>query len=143
MSTTIETARREELPLIVAMLEEADLPIDGVDDAASFLVARENEQLVGCIGLEAYEDVGLLRSLVVRPETRGAGVGKHLVERLVEDARARGMSALYLLTTTADEYFPRFGFEPVARDDADARLRASAEFRGACPDSAVCMRIRL
>ncbi len=143
MTHSIETANRSELPRILELLEEADLPVAGVDRAESFLVAREQERLVGCIGLEIYGDVGLLRSLVVRPDTRGGGLGKLLVERLLETARVRGVSVLYLLTTTADEYFPRFGFEPIPRDQADSRLQASEELRGACPDSAVCMWRRL
>ena len=149
MTSSIETAQRGELPRILELLEEADLPVAGVDHAESFLVAHEQAEqaeqgrLVGCIGLEAYGDIGLLRSLVVRLDTRGSGLGKLLVERLLETARARGLSAMYLLTTTADDYFPRFGFEPIPREQADSRLRASEEFRGACPDSAVCMWRRL
>ena len=50
---------------------------------------------------------------------------------------------MYLLTTTAEDYFPRFGFEVIDRSEADERLKESAEFRGACPDSAVCMRLSL
>lgn len=134
------SASRDELPRILELLEEADLPVDGVNDVESFLVVREDGRLAGCVGLEAYEDVGLLRSLVVRPDTRGTGLGKRLVDELLETARGRGIRSLYLLTTTADEYFPRFGFERIPREEADPRLHASAEFRGACPDSAVCMR---
>lgn len=136
MTSSIDTAQRGELPRIFELLEEADLPVAGVDHAESFLVARKQERLVGCIGLEVYGDVGLLRSLVVLPDARG---GKLLVERLLETACERGISAMYLLTTTADEYFPRFGFEPIPREVADPRLQASEEFRGACPDSAICM----
>jgi len=145
MTSSIETALRGELPRILELLEEAGLPVAGVDHAEAFLVAREQAEhgcLVGCIGLEVYGDVGLLRSLAVRPDTRGGGWGKRLVERLLETARLRGVSVMYLLTTTAAEYFPRFGFEPIPREQADSRLQASEEFRGACPDSAVCMRRR-
>ena len=149
MTSSIEAAQRGELPRILELLEEADLPVAGVDQAESFLVACEQAEeaeqgcLVGCIGLEIYGDVGLLRSLVVRPETRGSGLGTLLVERLLETARTRGVSVMYLLTTTAAEYFPRFEFEPIPREQADSRLRASEELRGACPDSAVCMWRRL
>lgn len=140
----VEPAKRTELPQILALLAGADLPVAGVEDhAESFLVAREGPELVGCVGLEVYGSVGLLRSLVVRPTARGGGVGKTLIEALVEMARERQLAALYLLTTTAADYFPRFGFEVIARNDADSRLHASEEFRGACPDSAVCMLLRL
>jgi amino-acid N-acetyltransferase len=142
--SSVELATRTQLPRILELLEEADLPLAGVAEHAElFWVARDGSELLGCVGLETYEDVGLLRSLVVRPTSRGSGVGELLVEALVENARAREVTALYLLTTTAEAYFPRFGFEVITREDADSRLSASEEFRGACPDSAVCMRRRL
>jgi amino-acid N-acetyltransferase len=46
---------------------------------------------------------------------------------------------VYLLTTTAHAYFPRFGFTRVARDEVAPAVRESEEFRGACPDTAVAM----
>lgn len=140
----IEPLTRRELPKILELLDEADLPAAGVEEHLdSFIVARDEGALVGCVGMEVYGDVGLLRSLVVRPSTRGSGVGRLLVEALFERAREKGLDSLYLLTTTADDYFSRFGFEAIAREDADPRLQASEEFRGACPDSAICMVRRL
>jgi amino-acid N-acetyltransferase len=61
----------------------------------------------------------------------------------VELARSGGARELYLLTTTAEGYFPRLGFERIARDELPAALAASEELRGACPASAVTMRLRL
>jgi amino-acid N-acetyltransferase len=49
----------------------------------------------------------------------------------------------HLLTTTAERYFPRFGFEVIPRAEADPKLEASEELRGACPSTAVLMRRRL
>ncbi len=98
---------------------------------------------MGCIGLEAYGDVALLRSLAATSAVRGSGVGRRLVEGLIVGARSDGVSILYLLTTTADEYFPRFGFERITRGEIDERLQASEELRGACPDTAICMRLEL
>jgi N-acetylglutamate synthase-like GNAT family acetyltransferase len=66
-------------------------------------------------------------------------VGRALVTRVVSDAEARGLRALYLLTTTAERYFPSFGFRTISRDDVPAEVRATAEFRDACPASATVM----
>ena len=48
-----------------------------------------------------------------RSPTRGARMasGRALVTRMISDAEARGIHALYLLTTTAERYFPSFGFQ--------------------------------
>ncbi|MCX5761786.1 MAG: GNAT family N-acetyltransferase, partial [Gemmatimonadetes bacterium] len=51
-----------------------------------------------------------------------------------------GIRTLWMLTTTADQWFPRFGFTVTARADVPEPVRASVEFQGACPDSAIVMR---
>jgi amino-acid N-acetyltransferase len=60
--------------------------------------------------------------------------------RLAQDLE---MPAIYLLTTTAERYFPKFGFERIARDDVPATVRTSVEFTSACPSSAAVFRKRL
>jgi amino-acid N-acetyltransferase len=141
----ISRAAETDLPLVRALLTRMSLPSAGVDEHFdSFLVARgDGDRVVGAIGLEVYAEIGLLRSLVIDDEWRSRGLGRDLVERLCDAARGRGVETLYLLTTTAETYFPRFGFEAIAREGAPPGLRASEEFRGACPASAVLMRLRL
>ena len=48
--------------------------------------------------------------------------------------------ALYLLTTTAERYFPKFRFEPIGRTDVATTVQTSLEFSSACPSSATVMR---
>jgi amino-acid N-acetyltransferase len=66
-----------------------------------------------------------------------------LVEALIGGVRKRQVATLYLLTETAEDFFPRFGFEAVPRTSLDARLAASAELQGACPETAVAMRLEV
>ena len=47
---------------------------------------------------------------------------------------------MYLLTTTAEGWFPRFGFERIAREEVSEAVRGSVEFGGACPATAAVMR---
>ncbi|HSF17938.1 MAG TPA: arsenic resistance N-acetyltransferase ArsN2 [Vicinamibacteria bacterium] len=138
-------ARAGELDEVLELLGESALPGAGVEDHfGGFLVARDGDgRVVGCIGMEKYGDAGLLRSLAVRADERRTGVGRCLVERLLEEARVSKIRSMFLLTTTAEWYFSRFGFQPIGRDEADPRLGASQELRGACPDSAVLMHLRL
>ena len=140
----IESARPSDLAAVAVLLTDSELPTAGVSDhVEQFLVARNGERIVGCIGIEIYDTVGLLRSLAVHEDMRGTGIGERLVHSLLDRAREHGLEAMYLLTTTADRYFPRFGFEVIARDKVDPRLNASEELRGACPDTAVSMRLKL
>lgn len=141
--TTIRRANAADASAVRALLTGAKLPLDGVpDDLAHFLVAEQDGTVVGAIGLESYGDAALLRSAVVTSAVRGTGLGERLVRALLAAAQSGGTKELVLLTTTADAWFPRFGFERISRDAAPASLHASEEFRGACPASAVVMRLR-
>jgi amino-acid N-acetyltransferase len=126
---------------VLALLRRADLPTDGLsDDLPDFIVAEIERRLVGVVGLEIYGDSALLRSAAVDEGWRDCGIGRALIEQIIELARNRGARELFLLTTTAEGYFPKFGFELVDRSSAAQSIRASAEFQGACPDTAVLMR---
>lgn len=140
----IRNARESDLPAVERLLSASKLPLDGVrDHFADFLVAEDGEGIEGAVGLEKYETVALLRSAIVAPDHRGSGIGRQLVERALERAEEDGIDELYLLTTTAQSYFPRFGFTPTSRTTVPEELKSSAEFRGACPDTAVVMKRRL
>jgi amino-acid N-acetyltransferase len=103
------------------------------------LVARDGRRLVGCAAVERYGAAGLLRSVAVAQDRRGSGLGIRLTTAALEHAHARGIRTLYLLTETAADFFPRFGFHPVARTAVAPAVRQSAEFTGACPDTALVM----
>lgn len=136
----IRNATMQDLPAVEKLLTTNDLPLDGVrENFGGFLVAEDGSTIVGAIGLEKFESVALLRSAVVSPDQRGTGVGRQLVERILARAEEEGLDDVYLLTTTAEEYFPRFGFSRGTREAVPDAVKASAEFRGACPDTAVVM----
>lgn len=136
----LRPARVTDLEAVSVLLEEAELPTAGVEEALPrFVVAETGGRLVGVAGLEDHGRDGVLRSVVVAPELRGRGLGHRLTLRILEDARASGLGRLYLLTTTAEAYFPRYGFRRIDRGEASPQVRASVEFSEACPDSAVAM----
>ncbi len=142
--TAIRPARPGDLPALRALLEDAHLPTEGVEAAhVRFWVAEEGGQIAGVIGLEVYGDAGLLRSAAVVPGAQGAGVGASLVRHLLAQAKELGIGTIYLLTETAESWFPRFGFVAMSRDEVDPRVTQSPEFRGICPDSALVMRKHL
>jgi amino-acid N-acetyltransferase len=62
---------------------------------------------------------------------------------VIDAARSSKLRSLYLLTTTAENYFPSFGFEVANRNDAPEPIRETTEFTTACPASATMMRLDL
>ncbi len=141
--TTIRTARPADWPTIAALLVRYGLPLDGAQEQlASFGVAEDAQgTIVGAAAVERYGAAGLLRSVVVAEQRRG--LGSDLVRWSIDQARASGITTLVLLTTSAPDYFPRFGFRQVTRADVPPAVHASAEFQGACPASAVVMQLEL
>jgi amino-acid N-acetyltransferase len=140
----IRKASKGDLPAIEALLKASDLPTSGVKDSLSgFLVAESDQRIVGVVGLEHCGGYGLLRSTAVAPEWRGKQVARRLVEQIIARAEAQGVQALYLLTTTAERYFPSFGFTVTTRESVPEPIKATEEFREACPASATVMQLPL
>ncbi len=137
---SLRPAIQRDLPAVERLLTASSLPLAGVaENLQSFVVAESGGNLVGVAGLEVCCNNALLRSTAVDPAWRGHGVGRQLVERVIADAESRGIRALYLLTTTAEHYFPSFGFAQTTREEVPEEVKATAEFQGACPASAVVM----
>jgi amino-acid N-acetyltransferase len=145
MSITVRPASGADLEAVKALLDAAQLPLDGLEEqfGESYAVAEAGGEIVGAEGIEVYERSGLLRSAVVHPDWRGHGVGDVLTRDRIEWARRAGVDRVYLLTTTAESYFPRFGFTRVDRSDAPPEIRDSREFAGACPATATLMVLAL
>jgi N-acetylglutamate synthase-like GNAT family acetyltransferase/thioredoxin reductase len=141
---SLRQAHLADWPSIQSMLLANNLPVEGArDHLATFVVAEAGHEIVGCAGAETYGDVALLRSVAVAPGLQRQGIGKQLVSLVLQEAKRRNFKRIYLLTTTAREYFAGYGFEPVDRAEAPAALRKSVEFQGACPASADLMALPL
>ena len=140
-SITLVPARLSDYAVVAALLEREHLPLDGLrQHFENALVARAGNRIIGCAALEVYEGGALLRSVAVDAEYRRAGVGSNLTDAAVQLARRRLVPAVYLLTTTAEQFFRKFNFEIVDRADVPRSVTASEEFAHACPSTAIVMR---
>lgn len=141
MTPAVQPAAAADFDAITQLLRDQHLPVDGLrDHLRTTLVARDGDAIVGSAALEIYDAGALLRSVAVAPGREGGGLGRTLVDAALELARASETPAVYLLTTTAERYFPRFGFERIERAAVPADVRQSVEFTSACPASAIVMR---
>jgi arsenite methyltransferase len=135
-----------DLAAVRALLERRGLPAEGIADhlGPAYAVAVDGDgAVVGVAGLETYGAAGLLRSLAVDAAWAGRGIGAALTTDRLAEAAARGLTEVYGLTTTAEDYFPRFGFEAVTREAVPEAVRGSGEFADLCPESAAVLRLNL
>jgi N-acetylglutamate synthase-like GNAT family acetyltransferase len=100
---------------------------------------RDDGAVVGFAGLEVYGKDALLRSVVVDPARRHAGLGRAIVEATLTEAQELGATRAFLLTTTAKSYFERLGFAAIERASAPAAILATRQAAGLCPTSAPLM----
>jgi amino-acid N-acetyltransferase len=128
-------------PALISLLQSEGLPVEDLPiDLINFIMATDKGFIVGAVGLEIYGQSGLLRSMVVKPEYRNMKLGRDLIGELEKNARSIGIKTIYLLTETAQCYFPKIGFETIARDNAPPSIMQSSEFSHVCPTSAIFMK---
>ncbi len=138
----IAPAQEGDYGEVIALLEAASLPTEDLERSsmAQFLVARHGSgKLIGAIGVERYGRAALMRSLVVAPDYRNCGLGTRLVAKLEAHCRSLAVRELFLLTTTARDFFASQRYQATGRESVPIALRGAAEFTRLCPDSAVCM----
>src|SRR5579864_2470865 len=131
-ASDIEPMRDGDYESVLALLHESHLPLDGLDKTARIVVAKDDGRIVGTAAVEMYPDGALLRSVAVAPGAQGRGLGRKLTEAALRVAREARVPAVFLLTATAEQYFPKFGFARVERGDVPASVQASVEFTTAC-----------
>jgi amino-acid N-acetyltransferase len=102
--------------------------------------AEDGGDPVGVGGIELHGSAGLLRSVVVERSARGEGVGTALCDALERRAADEGAGALYLLTTTAADFFAGRGYAEIERSGAPPAIRETTEFAELCPETAIPMR---
>lgn len=141
----IHPAASQHLDAIRQLLVASDLPTEDLTPSLleHFFVAQDEDDLIGVVGVELYGDVALLRSLAVSTPHRNGGVGARLVDAIEQHARREGVRELYLLTTTAADYFDRHGYQRIERGALPPAIQVTDEAARLCPSSAICMRKRI
>jgi amino-acid N-acetyltransferase len=137
--------QRPAASAVKRLLDEAQLPTSDLTEAhlAHFLACGADDALEGVVGRELYQPVALLRSLAVAARSRGRGIGTTLLAEAERLARSQAVKEIYLLTTTAERFFARSGYERILRDAAPSAIRETQEFSSLCPASSAFMRKRL
>ena len=88
------------------------------------IVDEDSSKILGLIAMQKKcYDTAELNRLSVRSDARGLGIGRLLVEALLEEARKSGFKKVYLETADAQRaairLYQRVGFENIGTDDID------------------------
>lgn len=140
-SLIIKRARSHDYLSICSLLDENNLPHEDIrmEYLNNYFITRKGDKVIGVIGLEIFDQIALLRSLVVKKEFRGLDLGIKLVSKAEQYAFRKNVKEIYLLTTTADRFFYKFGYSTIDREKVPDAIRATMEFQRLCPSSALIM----
>ena len=134
-----ETERQQAIHL----LQQQHLPVADIDEDKLLYLLMEEERVIGTAGLEIFDDCALLRSVSVIDGEKGKGYGKFLTEAMEKYTAESGINCLYLLTTTAKDFFGKLGYCVIKREEAPIPVKQTAEYTSLCPSSAMIMKKRL
>lgn len=89
-----------------------------IREEIDFFMMRREDVAVGCGGVKRFGTAyGEIKRMYVRPETRGLGLGKLMLQHLIDYTRQAGVSILRLETgiyqTEAISLYERFGFQRI------------------------------
>jgi amino-acid N-acetyltransferase len=92
------------------------------ENIRDFTVALHQDRLAGCGALHFYSPtMGEIRSLAVHDHAKKHGVGRRLVEALLEEARNYSLHAVFAFTYVVD-FFRKSGFREVERGELPLKV---------------------
>jgi len=124
----------------IALLQENGLPTSDLDETKTLFAFLSNGDVIGTGGLESFGNCALLRSISVRKDLQKKGMGRFIVGELEKTAWQSGINCLYLLTTTAESFFTKAGYQAIDREAVPIEIKNTAEFSSICPSTANAMR---
>lgn len=138
---TIQEVTAAQLPAVIALLQNNKLPVQDIAAGQQqFWVAMADATIAGVIAVEQYGEYALLRSMATDAAFRNNGIATQLVQTVFNFAGNKNLTAVYLLTETAEDYFAKKGFTKVNRQDVPVSIQQSTEFASVCPSTAVVMK---
>ncbi|WP_138431942.1 arsenic resistance N-acetyltransferase ArsN2 [Fodinibius saliphilus] len=137
----ITKAQKKDLENVKQLLRKCQLPSSDLTKhhMDHFFLLKSGNKIHGSVGLEIFEPYGLLRSLAIKKEMREQGYGKLLVNQIENYGHEQDIKRIYLLTTTAQNFFKKNDYRNINRNRIPQNVKKSKEFSSLCPESAASM----
>ena len=106
----------------------------------NFCICQLDSEIIGCCALEpVWADLGEVKSLAVHKDYQGKGVGKALLEQVLQNASEIGIKRVFSLTRRP-EFFEKHGFRRIDRETLPHKVWSDCL---ACPSRDSCDEIAL
>jgi len=135
----IVPASQNNFSAAIRLLEKNNLPTEDINPGTQLFVIEEKDNVVGTVAVEYNFNEALLRSLSVSEEKRNAGIGLILVQFIEDYVQKQGVRSIYLLTTTAENFFLKRGYQKIDRSAVPDFIKNTKEYSVLCSSSSALM----
>ncbi|MBO9681788.1 MAG: GNAT family N-acetyltransferase [Flavisolibacter sp.] len=139
----IVPASQNSFSAAIALLKKNNLPTEDLDPGKQLFVVEEGDNVIATVAVEYNYTDALLRSLSVSPEKRNSGIGAELVQFIEDYVQKQGVQTVYLLTTTAADFFSKRGYTIIDRNNVPDFIKNTSEYSVICSSSSTIMKKEL
>lgn len=136
----IVPASQNSFSVAIDLLKKNNLPTEDINPGTQLFVMEEDDSVVATVAVEYDYDTALLRSLSVSQEKRNSGIGIMLVEFIEDYVQKQGVQTIYLLTTTAEDFFLKRGYQTTDRKAVPGFIKNTSEYSTVCSSSSTVMK---
>ncbi|HWI93758.1 MAG TPA: arsenic resistance N-acetyltransferase ArsN2 [Flavisolibacter sp.] len=136
----IVPASQNSFSAAIELLKKNDLPTEDLNPGTQLFVVEEGDKVVGTVAVEYNYNDALLRSLSVSEDKRNSGIGKDLVLFIEAYVQQQGVRNIFLLTTTAADFFTKRGYTIIDRSDVPQFIQNTKEYSIICASSSTLMK---
>lgn len=136
----IVPASQNSFTKAIRLLESCGLPTKDIHPGMQLFVVEQDDKVMATVAVEYDWEHALLRSLSVDENSRKKGMGEELVSFAENYVRQQGVQAIFILTTTAADFFSKRGYSEIERTDIPLFIQNTSEFSSTCPASATIMK---
>jgi amino-acid N-acetyltransferase len=139
----IVPASQNSFSAAIDLLRKNNLPTEDINAGTQLFVVEQNDRVLATVAVEYDYHDALLRSLSVSEEKRNSGVGQQLVDFIENYVKKQGVETVFLLTTTAANFFLKRGYAILDRSNVPEFIKNTKEYSVICASSSTLMKKQL
>ena len=139
----IVPASQNSFSAAIELLKQNNLPTEDITPGTQLFVVEEGNNVIATVAVEYDYNDALLRSLSVSGTKKGSGIGSELVLFIEDYVRRQGVQNVFLLTTTAADFFAKRGYKMIDRSNVPEFIQKTKEYSVICASSSTLMKKEL
>jgi amino-acid N-acetyltransferase len=136
----IVPASQNSFSAAIELLKKNNLPTEDINPGTQLFVVEEGDEVIATVAVEYDYNDALLRSLSVSEDKRSSGIGAELVDFIEDYVSKQGVRTIYILATTAANFFSRRGYTLIDRSNVPQFIKDTKEYSVICASSSTLMR---